>query len=167
MHYIQRLSVSLSVSLVVLLFLVGCGMRVASVPPQEEGSEQQQRIASQIFTFTKQRNLSETRALPGVNGFLWRATLEVLSFLPLNSADPFGGVILTDWYTPPEFLNERFKVNVYIRSPQLRADALRVSLFRQTREQDEWRDSPATPETVYHIENRILTHARNLRLQVD
>ena len=49
-----------------------------------------------------------------VNGFLWRATLDTISFMPLAQADPFGGIILTDWYRPPETQDERFKINVYI-----------------------------------------------------
>src|SRR5262245_8131754 len=50
----------------------------------------------------------------GVNSFLWRASLDTVSFMPLLSADPFGGVIITDWYSPPESPGERFKLNIYI-----------------------------------------------------
>ncbi|MGB0553289.1 MAG: DUF3576 domain-containing protein, partial [Alphaproteobacteria bacterium] len=69
-----------------------------------------------------------------VNGFLWRAALDTISFMPLAQADPFGGIILTDWYRPAETEGERFKVNVYILDSELRADGLRVSVFRQRRE---------------------------------
>ena len=65
----------------------------------------------------------------GVNSFLWRATLDTLSFMPLNSADPFGGVIITDWYTPPESSDERFKLTAYILGTALRSDAIKVSVF--------------------------------------
>ena len=61
-----------------------------------------------------------------VNGFLCRAALDTISFMPLAQADPFGGIILTDWYRPPETSSERFKVNVYILDSELRADGLRV-----------------------------------------
>ena len=56
----------------------------------------------------------------GVNSYLWRASLDSISFMPLSSADPFGGVIITDWYSPPESPNERFKLNIYILGRQLR-----------------------------------------------
>ncbi|MCG8360632.1 MAG: DUF3576 domain-containing protein, partial [Kiloniellales bacterium] len=67
----------------------------------------------------------------GVNSYLWRASLDTISFMPLASADPFGGVIITDWYSPPEAANERFKVNVYILGRDLRADGIRAAVFRQ------------------------------------
>ena len=101
----------------------------------------------------------------GVNSFLWHASLDTLSFMPLASADPFGGVIITDWYSPPQTANERFKVTVYILDKRLRADALKVSVFRQ--EQDSkgaWSDASLDPETPGKIENAILTRARQLRI---
>ena len=67
----------------------------------------------------------------GVNAYLWRGALDTLSFMPLASADPFGGVIITDWYTPPNSTDERFKATAYILSRQLRSDGVRVTIFRQ------------------------------------
>jgi len=102
----------------------------------------------------------------GVNSFLWRASLDTLSFMPLSSADPFGGVIITDWYGPPESPLERFKMTVYILDRRLRADALKVSVFRQTRAAPtaEWRDSSVAKTTPVDLENAILTRARQLRV---
>mgnify|MGYP003386372889 CR=1 FL=1 len=100
-----------------------------------------------------------------VNNFLWRASLDTLSFMPLAAADPFGGTIITDWYAPPETPDERFKATVYILDKRLRADAVRVSLFRQTRDKrGEWADTTLDPATRGKIEDAILTHARQLRL---
>lgn len=101
----------------------------------------------------------------GVNNYLWRATLDTMSFMPLASADPFGGVIITDWYSPPETPDERFKMNVYILGRQLRADGLRVAVFRQSRKPGPagWLDAPVKSETVTKLENEILTRARQLR----
>jgi len=102
----------------------------------------------------------------GVNSYLWRATLDSVSFLPLESADPFGGVIITDWYAPPETPTERFKVTVYILDRSLRADGLRVSVFRQFRQRDgSWVDAPVNSGTAEQFENAILTRARQLRIQ--
>ena len=101
----------------------------------------------------------------GVNSFLWRASLDTLSFMPIVSADPFGGVILTDWYSLPESPDERFKVNVYILDRQLRADGIRASVFRQVQGPDgQWVDAPTDPGTATAMEDTILTRARELRV---
>lgn len=101
----------------------------------------------------------------GVNAFLWRGSLETLSFMPLASADPFGGLIITDWYQPVETPNERVKVSVLIRDTVLRADGLRVSVYRQARDgRGGWLDAPVDPNTSVELENRILTRARELRI---
>jgi hypothetical protein len=100
----------------------------------------------------------------GVNSFLWRASLDTVSFMPLTSADPFGGVIITDWYTPPESPGERFKMNIYILGRQLRADGIRVAVFRQAHRAGSWADATIKTETATHLENQILTRARQLRV---
>jgi Domain of unknown function (DUF3576) len=100
----------------------------------------------------------------GVNGFLWRATLDTISFMPIASADPFGGVIITDWYSPPDSPNERTKLNVFIRGRDLRADGVKVSVFRQTKESGNWVDATVAPATAGSLENAILTKARQIRL---
>lgn len=101
----------------------------------------------------------------GVNSYLWRASLDTLNFMPLASADPFGGVIITDWYSDPTTPNERFKATVYILDTRLRADALNVSIFRQQLVNGAWVDATVDPETEVQIENSILTAARQLRLR--
>lgn len=100
-----------------------------------------------------------------VNAFLWRASLDTIAFMPLASADPFGGVIISEWYAPPETPDERFKVNVYILGPALRADGLRASVFRQTRVSGIWSDAPVNAELTTEFENAILSRARDLRLR--
>ena len=105
--------------------------------------------------------------MPGVavNSFLWRASLDSLAFMPLATADAFGGVIITDWYTPPASPEERFKVNVRILSRDLRADGLSVSIFRQERRDGvNWTDVPVSDSTVTELEDAILTRARELRI---
>ena len=101
----------------------------------------------------------------GVNSYLWRASLDTISFMPLASADPFGGVIITDWYTPAEAPEERLKVNIVILGRQLRADGVRASVFRQQRDgTGAWVDAAVAPETATELENAILTRARQLRI---
>ncbi len=108
--------------------------------------------------------VDEGGAVLGVNSFLWRASLDTISFMPLSSADPFGGVIITEWYTPPESPDERFKLTVYILDTRLRADGVRVALFRQERERGEWEDSDASAMARTELEDTILTRARQLRI---
>jgi hypothetical protein len=100
----------------------------------------------------------------GVNSYLWHATLDTLSFIPLASADPFGGVIITEWYSPPNTPNERLKVTIYILDQRLRADGIKIAVFRQTRSNEGWVDSPVNPDTATKLEDSILTRARELRL---
>jgi hypothetical protein len=101
----------------------------------------------------------------GVNAYLWRGALDTLSFMPLASADPFGGVIITDWYTPPSSTNERFKATAYILGRELRSDGVRVSIFRQVLQGGQWVDASVSPVTVGEIENKVLARARELREQ--
>lgn len=100
----------------------------------------------------------------GVNSFLWRASLEVLSFMPLSQVDPFGGVVLTDWYSPPHSPDEQFKVDLLILDPQLRSDALKVSVFHQVRRKGHWVNAPASSQMVNELEEAILFRARQLKI---
>jgi len=100
-----------------------------------------------------------------VNSYLWRATLDTLAFMPLQSADPYGGVVITDWYANPEKPDERFKATAYILDTRLRADGLNVTVFKQTRDPSgAWVDAPVAAQTDTDIENAILDAARRLRL---
>lgn len=98
----------------------------------------------------------------GVNSYLWRATLETLDFMPLDQTDVYGGVIVTDWYSNPRVPTERFKANVYILDSNLRADGLKVSVFKQTQAAGGWQDASVDADTERQIENSILTRAREL-----
>ena len=100
----------------------------------------------------------------GVNSFLWRASLDTVSFMPLASADPFGGVIITDWYSSAEKPDERFKVNVFILDKQLRSDGISVKVFRQANKGGRWIDSDVADNTGRQLEDAILTRARQLRV---
>jgi hypothetical protein len=100
----------------------------------------------------------------GVNSYLWHATLDTLAFMPLASADPFGGVVITDWYVAPNAPGERLKVTIYIMDRALRADGLKVVVFRQTQSNGVWGDAQPSPDTAHKLEDAILTRARELRL---
>lgn len=115
-----------------------------------------------LFGGDSQKSTSGTGI--GVNGFLWRATLDTISFMPIASADPFGGVILTDWYSAPATPDERTKLNIVILGRELRADGVKVTVFRQSKGADgTWTDAQTSSSTANAIENAILSKARQLR----
>jgi hypothetical protein len=134
------------------LLLAGCG-----------SSDDSQYIQDTDVGTTAISSESGQRTL-GVNSYLWHATLDTLSFMPLQSEDPFGGVIISDWYTSPQTPTERVKVTVYILDRRLRADGLKIAVFRQTRNGDTWADAQVSPETATKLTDAILTRARELRL---
>ncbi len=102
----------------------------------------------------------------GVNSFLWRATLDTLAFMPLASADPFGGVILTDWYEDPKTPGERFKINALILDRQLRANSIKITPFKQKKDmKGQWVDAPVETGVARKMEDAVLTRARELRVQ--
>ena len=104
--------------------------------------------------------------LTPVNRFLWRASLDTLAFLPLNSTDPFTGVIATDWAASPDAPNERFKVTAYVKSPGLAASSLQIAVFREIRATDgAWASAPVSGATARQLEDAILVRARQLKIQ--
>jgi hypothetical protein len=140
-------------------------------PKTQEGSESGLALMGSLFGLGNNNNRRSDGGGAGgppgvgVNSYLWRATLDTVSFMPLASADPFGGVIISDWYSPAESPNERFKVNVFILGRELRADGVRCTVFRQTRGANgQWTDAPVDQQTGTDIENAILTRARQMRL---
>jgi hypothetical protein len=101
----------------------------------------------------------------GVNAYLWRATLDTLSCMPLLTADPWGGVVNYDWYINPQTPNERFKATVFILDTRLRADALNVTVTKEVKDASGgWTAAPVAAQTETDLENAILTKARQLNL---
>ncbi len=100
----------------------------------------------------------------GVNALLWRASLDAINFMPIATADPFGGTIITDWFSNSDAPNERFKVNAYILGRELRADNVKARIFRQTKSGSSWVDAPTDEAANRQLEDAILTRARELRV---
>jgi Domain of unknown function (DUF3576) len=160
----------------VALMLAACGPSDSSFPtttgghgpnnPNPDPNEKRESIFGEdgLVLFGGDSNDNAGGGGIGVNSFLWRASLDTVSFVPLASADPFGGVIITEWYSDPTSPTERFKLTVYILDKRLRADGLKVAVFRQERAGDEWRDAGANAATSVQLENAILMRARELRV---
>jgi hypothetical protein len=132
---------------------------------QEEGNENSFSVLTSLFGDDKGKGGGSMSGV-AVNSYLWHASLDTMSFMPIASADPFGGTIITDWYSPRGATDERLKVNIFILNRELRADGVRVTVFRQTRDADggQWVDAPVDPKTARDLENSILTRARQIRL---
>lgn len=172
----MKIRVVAPVALAFVLVLTGCGPgKVRGVADDEyqdyrtKGGEQGKLFSDQglVFGIGKGAGGSkpEEGGALGVNAYLWRGALDTLAFMPLASADPFGGVIITDWYEPPASPGERFKATAYILGRQLRADGVKVSIFRQTTQGGRWVDSSVSAVTTSDIENKVLARARELRAQ--
>ncbi len=117
------------------------------------------------LVFGKKKKTGDGESGIGVNSFLWRATLDTISFMPISSADPFGGVILTDWYTDPNTPNERVKINAFILGRELKASGIKIKTFRQKLSGNSWQDMATSEETDRKLEDAILSRARELRIR--
>ncbi len=158
-----------------VLALSACGSSVRAVADDEyndyrtKGGDRGKLFGDQGLSFGIGKGAggskNEEGGALGVNAYLWRAALDTLSFMPLANADPFGGVIITDWYQPPSSGGERFKATAYILGRQLRADGVKVALFRQIAQGGQWVDSAVAVGTTTEIENKVLARARELRSQ--
>ncbi|MCP2680053.1 DUF3576 domain-containing protein [Maricaulaceae bacterium NA33B04] len=146
--------------------LVGTALVVSACQSRDRAQSEDRGFLGLIPGFGNGETVSEqSEAGIGVNSYLWRSSLDVLSFMPLSEVDPFGGVIITDWYANPELPTERFRATVYILDTRLRADALSVQIFKQVAAEDgRWVDAAVDSATRIQIENAILTRARQLRI---
>lgn len=166
----MRLSLITALAGLTLLSACGLGDGTPARPRDRENDEfaESGKLFGEngLVLFGGEQNNAPEGAALGVNAFLWRASLDTISFMPLVQADPAGGVIITDWYSPPEAPNERYKMNVFILDRQLRADGVRVSVFRELRDaaSGSWASAASGGETGTQIENAILKRARQMRI---
>ena len=100
-----------------------------------------------------------------INIYLWQGALDTISFMPLSSADPIGGTIITDWYSLESNENERCKLNVFIMGSELMTQNLRVTSFCQNYKNEKWINTTIDSENNTKLENAILNKAKKLKLQ--
>ncbi len=178
MRFFQSFSAATARPVSLSVFLLVCVLGLSAcqnAKPQYEGPSDKERFdkfgtidGNDGFTLfdsgDRPRNAGGGEL--GVNAFLWRASLETINFMPLTQADPFGGTIITDWYTPPATPAERVKLTVFITDRALRADALKVQIFRQEQTPDgQWRDVASSSDAQRKLEDTILARARQIRIQ--
>ena len=118
-----------------------------------------------LITTSDDENVQGGMVSMPVNQYLWKGALETINFMPLSSTDPFGGTIITDWYTSLEKENERCKLNIFINGSEFKSQNLKVTSFCQIYKNDKWLSIKNDPENNIKLENAILNNAKKLRLQ--
>ena len=108
--------------------------------------------------------IAKSQVSMAVNAFLWRASLDTVSFIPLDIVDPIGGVITTQWYKDTDNSSERVKLTIYVKDRRLRADGISVNVFREIKLEEGWVKAETNPDTARLVEASILTKARELRI---
>ena len=98
-----------------------------------------------------------------VNAYLWRASLNILSFIPLISTDALGGTIISDWYVNKDNKNQRIKITAFIKTRELRSNGIGVKVHIQNFKDGSWSETYTNKNLETKIENNILNEARNLR----
>ena len=118
-----------------------------------------------ILNNNEENKVSSSTVAMSVNPFLWRAALETINFMPLNSADQIGGTIITDWYSTENNQKERCKLNIFITGKKLNTENLKVASFCQEFKNPMWVNIKTEQENNIKIENAILNKAKKLKLQ--
>ena len=115
------------------------------------------------LNFDDNKSVVGSFAMP-INPYLWRGSLEAINFIPLSSADPFAGIIITEWYNDKKNVNERCKINIFIKGAELNTGNLRASIFCQENISGDWVDINVENEKNISLENAILDKAKKLHL---
>jgi hypothetical protein len=158
---------------IIALSIVSCGgeasKREQTYPKtaKEKRIEELGSIAGEegIVIFGGKSKSSSSNTVANVNGYLWRATLDTISFMPLMSTDPVGGVIITDWYQDPATPKERFKLNILILTSDLQSNGVKVTVFKQVQDnRGIWHDAATNSKVAADLEDKILTRARQLKI---
>jgi len=155
------------VVLVLALALSGCGGSLFRGSPEQRESardaaqrvvlEERERASGStgsIWDLFTNRRAPDTQV--NVNRYIWLAALQVLDFLPVETVDPFSGVLTTGFGTPPGG-GRPYRATVHVTDAALDARSLNLALITSA--------GPASPDTVRAVENAILNRARQLRIR--
>ena len=152
----------------IVIFLTACSINndtVKNTPKPEPGLFS--KDASVGINITDLLGPRSDESSINVNGYLWRASLEVLSIAPLISTDALGGIIITDWYTNKKIKDKRIKITAHIRTSELRSDGIKVRVHTQKLIDNIWSDTVTDNNLALKVENSILNEARNLRVNAN
>ena len=156
----------------VLLFnfiiLLGCSSNNSVVSNPVTGEKKTPGIFSKDATkgisLNDLLNPQSSENSVNVNGYLWRASLNVLSIAPLISTDALGGTIISDWYINKNIKNKRIKIMAYIKTSELRSDGISVKVHVRNLKNGFWNETYTDEKLASQIENNILNEARNYRI---
>ena len=152
--------------LVISLYVAGCSSKNAVETPKNENKEENISFFTGKPVGTDILDLGKEKTGPGtmpINALLWRAALDIASFVPLDDVDTFGGSIVTEWYVPKDQPNRRLKLAVFVVGLELRSDAIQVRAYVQNRDGDDWTNAGRDNALGRKLEDLILTRARELR----
>lgn len=154
----MRLSRKINAGMVLafLLALSACDTGDSGEQGEPQGAKPQSEAEERETIWDLFEGNDDPNTTIRVNKYLWYASLDVLSFLPIEFVDPFSGVIVTG-YGKPSGGGEAYRATIRVRDPALEARSLAISLHTSS--------GPVAPETVTAIEDAILTRARELRLE--
>jgi hypothetical protein len=153
----------LSFSLGTALLLSSCS-NFESTPIQEPEEPVSvftgKKGGTKLMDFNKKDKSGDS--LP-VNALLWRAALDIASFVPLDDVDTFGGSIVTEWHLSQTTPNKRLKLTIFVLGRELRSDAIKVRTYVQKRHDGDWVDAGRDEALSLKLEDLVLTRARELR----
>ncbi len=140
-------------------------MRDAETRLQSGGGLFSKGVSTDLFNSNRDKQTTSGTFVMPVNTFLWRGALETINFMPLTSADPIGGTILTDWYSTSSNENERCKLNIFITGMELKSQNLKVTSFCQEFKSQKWVNKNIDENNNIKLEDAILNKAKKIRLQ--
>ena len=151
-----------------ILVLSGC----SNMPFFDGEPQQEEKGKPGLFSKDSKKGISLDSILSqkdgssnlNINGYLWRASLNVLSIAPLISTDALGGTIITDWYMNKNIKNQRIKITAFIKTSELRSDGIEIKVHLQEKKNGTWSDTTRNISLETQIENQILNEARILRI---
>ena len=150
------------------IILLGCSSNNSVVSNPVTGEKKTPGIFSKDSTkgisLSDILNSQSSENSVNVNGYLWRASLNILSIAPLISTDALGGTIISDWYINKNIKNKRIKIMAYIKTSELRSDGISVKVHVQNLKNGFWNETYTDEELASQIENNILNEARNYRI---
>ena len=150
------------------IILLGCSSNDSVVSNPVTGEKKKPGIFSKDSTkgvsLSDILNPQSSENSVNVNGYLWRASLNILSIAPLISTDALGGTIISDWYINKNIKNKRIKIMAYIKTSELRSDGISVKVHVQNLKNGFWTETYTDEKLASQIENNILNEARNYRI---
>ena len=160
-----------NILLITILLMISSCSNYKSVFSNKVNSETQKPIlvlkdTSKDVLLSKTIN-PQNLDIVNVNGYLWRATLNILSFVPLISTDALSGTIITDWYANKNIQNQRLKITAYINTNELKSESINIKVEIQSFKNNIWSQPLTNNSLATQIENSILNEARNLKLNLD